>query len=409
MARKGTSTNRLFYENQYQREFTGRVLELREARPGIVGVVLDRTCFYPTSGGQPCDRGWLSDAEVLEVTDDDGFVVHWVRGKPKGTEVVGKIDWARRFDHMQQHSGQHILSQAFLQVLCAETVSFHLGETIVTIDLNLPNIVREQLEAVEDLANQIVFDDRMIAARFVSADELAGLTLRKAPSVADDVRIVQVEGFDVSPCGGTHCQRTGEVGLIGLCGAERRGNETRVAFHCGRRALCDYRWRVNALSEMGRSLSVHEREVDGAVDRLSEELASSARELRRLRDEALTYKVHALMAAARQGPNGRIVLHVSDGDDASELRGMASSLVKSPGLVALLATAGASANLVFARSSDLDVNMAALLTAVCERYGGRGGGQPGFAQGGGFPGSQAVCALDTAYAMLTEQGRDSHA
>ncbi len=230
-------TQRLYCEDAYRVEFRATPLRTVVDRDGAAGIILDRTCFYPTSGGQPCDTGSLGSQRVLRVSEEGEDIVHWVDGVPVGEALHGCVDWARRFDHMQQHTGQHILSQAFLQTLDAQTVSFHLGEECATIDVALTVLEADEVDAVERLANEVVLSDRQVLARFVGTDELSALALRKEPTVHTDVRIVQVEGFDASPCGGTHVSRTGEIGPIAVRRWERRGQETRVEFLCGWRAL----------------------------------------------------------------------------------------------------------------------------------------------------------------------------
>jgi len=219
---------RLYYSDPYRTEFQARVIE-RTSVQAQPGVVLDCTCFYPTSGGQPHDEGTLNGVPVINVLErEDKAIVHVLAAELDADVVHGAIDWQRRFDHMQQHTGQHILSQAFLKMLNAETVGFHLGKEASTIDIDKAPLAAVQLDTVENLANEIVFADLPVKTYFVAEAELANLPLRKLPVVDMPIRIVEVEGFDYSPCGGTHCRRTGEVGLIKITRAERRGQDTRV-------------------------------------------------------------------------------------------------------------------------------------------------------------------------------------
>jgi len=393
-------TERLYYHDPYCTEFDATVRRTLPGEKGTTGVVLDRTCFYPTSGGQPCDHGMLNGLPVHDVAEDGYDVVHWLHGRLESSVVHGQIDWPRRFDHMQQHTGQHILSEAFLKVLDAQTVSFHLGEDACTIDLGRPILEAAETERVEDLANQVVFEDRPITARFVAPEELASLELRKAPSVKHDIRIVEVLGFDRSPCGGTHCARAGEVGSIAVRKWERRGQETRVEFVCGWRALHDLRWKTAAVNELALAFSVKDRELPAAVMHLVQEAEENRRELRRLKNEALWSEASRLLAAAGLWNGARVVVQAFPERDPQEVRVLALQLAQQERAVALLGVGGTQARLFFARSADVAADMAALLKRTCQAFGGSGGGQPHLAQGGGLPGDKLAAALEWADASL---------
>jgi alanyl-tRNA synthetase len=395
-------TKHLYYDDAYCTEFDAQVVSIVESNKGTVGIILDRTCFYPTSGGQPCDQGTLADLVVVDVTEDHGDIVHWIAGWLKEPNVHGRIDWSRRLDHMQQHTGQHILSQAFAELLNAQTVSFHLGAEVCTIDLDRPTLEAAEAERVEDRANEVVFADHPVITRFVAPEEIAGLALRKAPAVQMGVRIVEVEGFDRSPCGGTHCARTGQVGPIAIRKWERRGQETRVEFVCGWRALRDYRWKTAMVNELALAFSVKDRELATAVQRLMQEAADSRRELQRSRGGLLATEAATLLSTATEWQGMRIVRMAFAERDVAEVRKLASLLVAQPSTIALLGLSGEQARLIFARSTDASHDMAALLKKTCQALGGSGGGQPQLAQGGGFPGEQVNAALDRAYQTLTE-------
>lgn len=392
----------LYHLDAYRREFDASVIRSVQNASGVNGVILDQTAFYPTSGGQPNDLGTLNSVRVVDVTEEGHEVVHWLERALTETSVHGVIDWGRRFDHMQQHTGQHILSQAFLELFNAQTVSFHLGPETCTIDLDKLIVEPAALERAEDRANEIVMADRPIVARFVTAGEVPTLGLRKAPTVTRDIRIVDVEGFDRSPCGGTHCARSGEVGQIALRKAERRGAETRIEFLCGWRALRDQRWRARALNEMAVSFSVKDSEVAATVLRLTTEAAEQRRELQQLRSELLPREAERLLTQARTWAGRRVVVQAYTGRDVAELRRLASLLTSAAGVIALLGTDGQQARVVFARSSDAGVDMAGLISRTCKEFGGKGGGQADLAQGGGFPGERLTAALELAFRSLTE-------
>jgi alanyl-tRNA synthetase len=396
-------TIHLYYDDPYRTEFDAQIVRCVEGEEGGVGVILDRTCFYPTSGGQPCDQGTLDGQTVLDVTEDQGDIIHRIGGRLTGPGVHGCIDWPRRFDHMQQHTGQHILSQAFEQLLDAQTVSFHLGAELCTIDLNRPALEAAEAERVEDRANEIVFADRPVHTRFVAPEEIAALGLRKAPTVETDIRIVEVEGFDRSPCGGTHCGRTGQVGPIAIRRWERRRQEMRVEFVCGWRAVRDYRWKTSTVNELALAFSVKDRDMAAAARRLMQEAADNRRELQRSREELLATEAERLLATATVWLDIRIVRKAFAERDVPEARKLASLLVAQPRTIALLGIGGTGrqARLIFARSTDMPGDLAALLRRTCQAFAGSGGGQPHLAQGGGFPGEQVSAALDLAYDTLT--------
>lgn len=402
-------TQKLYYDDAYQQECQARVLERVTVGDGL-GLILDRTCFYPTSGGQPHDQGTLNGVPVSDVfeREDDGAVVHVVDGEveglglDEGETVHGQIDWERRFDHMQQHTGQHILSQAFLQLLDAETVGFHLGAEVSTIDVDKAPLEATQLDKVEELTNTVVFADRPVRTYFVDQDCIEDLALRKQPIVTGPIRIVEVEGFDFSPCGGTHVKAAGEVGSIVITKSERRGSETRVEFLCGGRALADHRRQRHIVSELANQFSVGDRELVEAVNRLVEEAKRHRKELHALKDQLLDYEAARLWAEAEERGSLRIVRAVLAEGDGETLKGLAQRLAKKEDCVALLGLKGDRVLLSFARSADLPYDMSVLLKGACQIIGGGGGGRPDMAQGGGPAADKLEEALEFALGALKE-------
>ncbi len=376
-------TERLYYADAYCIRFSARVTE-QLTWDGRPAVVLDRTAFYPTSGGQPADRGSLGGVAVMDVSArEDGAVVHVLeRPWPKGREEVeGEVDWPRRFDHMQQHTGQHVLSAAFEQVLDADTLSFHLGAEASTIDVNVPRLDLEAARSVESLANQVLWEDRLVGARFVGLEELAALSLRRQPIVDGPVRVVEVTGFDVNPCGGTHVAHTGEIGLVRISRLDYRGEETRVEFLCGSRALRDYRARSAVVDQLATRLTVGYWELDQAVERLQDEAKQLRGDLRRAREQLLKAEADELFEAAVPQGAYRIVRRIWEGRNPGELRALAQELIQRFEVGALLASVGERTHLCFACSEEVGLDMAALLREACAQLGGKGGGQPHLAQG----------------------------
>jgi alanyl-tRNA synthetase len=394
------STERLYYGDSYLREFTARVVGVRQAE-GKTEVVLDRTAFYPESGGQPMDMGSIAGLPVVGVVEREGEIVHQLQGQlDAGQEVEGKLQWDRRFDHMQQHSGQHILSQAFEQLLDARTVSFHMGAEISNIDLSISTLSPEQAEQVEELANRVVFEDRPVRVHMLEEADLASFNLRKGTDRTEDIRVVEVPGFDVIPCGGTHVRCTGEIGMIKLVRWERRSGNVRVEFLCGRRALLDYRMKNRAVVSLAAALSVRDREVPEVVERLLRDSGELRHQIGQLRNRLLDYRAEELSRLA--APVGSVLVVATQLDEASadDLKHLALRITEAPGRVALLAAEGEKTQLVFARSEDLTIDVGSLLRQVCAPLGGRGGGRSNLAQGGIPEHGKARQALDEAVELL---------
>ena len=383
-------TERLYYQDAYQTGFQARVVE-RVEQNGRLAVVLDRTCFYPASGGQPADRGALSGQPVADVyVREDGAVVHLVEGELWSDEVTGEIDWPRRFDHMQQHTGQHILSQAFIRTAGAGTASFHLGADSATIDLDNDRLQPQQVEAAELLANRIVWENRPVRANMVGVAEAEQLALRKLPEVHEGlVRLIDIDQFDLNACGGTHVAQTGEVGLIKIVRLERQRGNLRATFLCGGRALLDYRQKNSLVNRLSTTLTTGVDQVEASVGNLRDELQAARRQLRHQASQLLDYEAERLLAQTPPGDGLRIVRRAYTDRDPAELRALANLIAAAPGSVALLGTGGQRTQLVLARSDDAPGQMDQLLRQLLPMLGGAGGGgKATFAQGGG-PGGPA--------------------
>jgi len=387
------ATERLYYADSYQRVFEARVLAVRPHERGQA-VILDRTAFYPTSGGQPHDLGTLGDAAVLDVLDDEDVIVHVVDARVQGT-VRGEIDWTRRFDHMQQHTGQHILSQAALRTCGAQTRSVHFGAEGCTLDLDLADLTGEAAAQIEDLANTVVVEDRPVLVRMVEESALPALGLRRPARKRGEIRVIEVADFDRSACGGTHVRRTGEIGMIKIRGWERYKGGLRVEFLCGWRALRDYRWKSALVADLAASFTVAEREVGDAVARLGAALRERERAAGDLRDRLLAREAADYLDAATGSP--RIIAAVLD-------RPVDEALVLAGRIVATAEAAVAFASrgrLVVARSPSVAVDASAILRAALEPLGGRGGGRPEFAQGA-VPAEAMAQAVAAARAALEQ-------
>lgn len=401
-------TKRLYYDDSYLTRFTARVLE-RGTYEGHTSIVLDQTGFYPTSGGQPFDTGILAGARVVDVVvrDRDDAVLHILEGpwSDQPGEVVGEIDWKRRFDHMQQHTGQHILSQAFIHVADAATVAFHLGTESATIDLDGGHrLTPDSMEQAEELSNTIIWEDRPVTAQIFKPEELSELPLRKPPAVTGDVRLIQVADFDWSPCGGTHVARTGEIGSIKVVKWERRGTEMRVEFLCGRRALADYAQKNTMIHQVAAGLNVGYWELDQAVDRLVAETKELRAHLRRAGRSLATYRAQELRESGVNIHGVCLVVHNATEEPMTEIRELARQLVSEPRVIALLGSGSEKARFCFAHSGDLDIDMVPIAQEAAATLGSRGGGgSPDFAQAGGA--LENAQQLDSMLAWAADQVR----
>lgn len=373
--------NRLYYTDSMQRTFTSRVTRCDEA-DGHVRVVLESTAFYPTSGGQPFDTGTLGSASVIDVVDDDeSGVVHVVdRPLTVGETVEGVIDWSRRFDHMQQHTGQHILSAAFDRTYGVRTESFHLGTTSCTIDL-AREVTAAEIAQAERVASQVVWDDRSVTVRFATEQEAAALPLRKESLRSGTLRLVDVTDFDLSACGGTHVPRTGMVGMIAVAGCERFRGGSRIEFVCGGRALASYARLRDQVTTLVRQLTVAPAELAGAVERLHTENRAAQKTIRALQEELATHLAATLVASAEDVGEFRRVLVEQPGWDATALKALASALASHPGIVAVVTGSGTPAPFVVARAADVVFDAGACVKQITAALGGRGGGRPELAQG----------------------------
>jgi alanyl-tRNA synthetase len=378
------STERLYHADPFLLEFSGQVLA-HATWKGAPSVVLDRTAFYPESGGQMADRGELSGTSVTDVQADDAGVVHHLLDGGAlpaiGSSLVGVIDRRRRRIHMALHTGQHMLSRALADLAEAATVSARLGETSCTIDVDKDTLDERKVAAAEDLVNSVIDDDIAVRAFFPSPDELRALPLRRAPKVTDNIRVVAIGDFDVSPCGGTHCTRSAQVGLVRVLGLERYKGKARVTFSAGRRAREELWGEAVVLRDLGRSFTCGPRDVAVAVDRIRRELGEAREALGRARGRVAEAVAEGLAATARERPDHRAVGLL---DDASVelLRAVARRVTAHPEAVSFLAARapGGIAAMV-SRGSAATFDCGAFLKRVAAAAGGRGGGRPEHAEG----------------------------
>lgn len=388
------STERLYIQNSYVREFAAQVVG-RQVSGGRPVVALDRTAFYPSSGGQPNDRGTLNGMPVLDVNVEDGVVWHMLAAELPAEEVRGILDWSRRFDHMQQHTGQHILSQAFVVTCDAETVAFHMGADASTIDLGRADLGSDAFAAAEAAANAVIDAAYPVTAMFVTQDELAQLPLRKPPKVTEAIRVVQVAGFDWSACGGTHVANSSQVGLVKIAGVERRGAELRVTFLCGGRARADYTRLQTLASGLAMRFTCAQDEVAGAVERLTTEYKGIRKDLVDLEAQWVDATAAAWWGEATPKGEQRVIVRAID-VPVERAKKLAQALRVRSGAIVLLGIPGERPQLLFTRADDVPLNAGELLRTAAAAGGGRGGGRSDWAQGGVPSGEALDVALDAA-------------
>ncbi len=396
-------TERLYYTDCYLKEFSARVTRI-SADPRGARVYLDRTAFYPESGGQPSDRGTLGGIAVLDVIDEGDEVAHILTASPADETVLGNIDWERRFDHMQQHTGQHILSAAFEHLGGYKTVSFHLGTESATIDLDSDRVGTNQIAEAEDVANRVVFENRPVQVSFRPAAEAQHLDLRKPTFREGDIRLVEVTGFDLSACGGTHVSATGGVGIICIRKVERAKGLTRVEFVCGGRALRRARQDYSILSEAARLFSSGLENVPELITKQAQDLRDVGKSLQKLVEDLAELEAARLWQQAPEKAGVRVVQGVFESTEGKKAKLVAHAVAKQAGAIALIGVKGTPCGLFFSQTPGGKVNMSDVLKQTLARFGGKGGGTRDFAQGGGLPEDQLEAALSFAESLLPGSG-----
>ncbi|MBD3178712.1 MAG: hypothetical protein GF417_03420 [Candidatus Latescibacteria bacterium] len=381
---------RIYLLDPYCSEFSAMVTGSEQVSESQSMVYLDRTSFYPESGGQPSDTGTLSGRKVTEVRETDRGVGHLVEGSLSvGDKVEGVIDFKRRFDHMQQHTGQHILSRVFLDLAHLSTAGFHMGERASTIDLQGKAPSAEIIRQAELRANRLIYRNLPVNTSEVSREEFEGIGRRygyqprsEPPPAAGSIRLVEVEGVDINACCGTHTQRTGEIGIIKITGTERVRKNTRIEFLCGYRALADYLDKSRILSETASVFSTSHTGLVEMVEKVSAENIDLKKKVRSLKEEIASSRAQALDAGGEIAGHSMVNRELKDVEPA--LLGKMAGEMREDGVeIILLGVGGDKPALVFACSPGLDLDMSEILKEAAEVMGARGGGSGDFARGGG--------------------------
>ena len=392
-------TKRLYLEDPYQIEFEAHVVEkvIWEKKPALV---LDQTCFYPESGGQPCDKGVINGIEIIKVLEDEARIIHLLAGGISSDKVTGKVEWETRFDHMQQHSGQHILSQSFHELLGAETLAFHLGEAFSTLEMDLRKISEEEIENIEERANEIVYENREIKCYFIPEEEIESVPLRRPPKKKGLIRVVEVSDFDFSACGGTHVRRSGEIGLIKILRLERIRNNIRFEFICGRRALEDYLRKSRIVRELSTRFTVNEGEILNTVEKLSSDLKSQRRGGKKLQEKIARYEAQEIIQEEKE----KIIKEVFVDKTPEEARFLVLNIIRKGDFVVLFGLKGEErGHLILACSDSINIDLREIVPIVSPLIKGKGGGRPSLVEVAGEEKENLEQALEKAFEFIKKK------
>lgn len=371
--------NLLYYVDPMQKEFTATVVKtgMEEDRAYIV---LDNTVFYPTGGGQPHDTGWINALEIIDVEKVEGEIRHYTYGDVSTISgaISAKLNWTRRFDHMQQHTGQHILTAAFVELFNLPTVSFHLGADVVTIDLDIADVTEQQLQDAEDRANDIILENRSIETKWVTAEQLANYNLRKDVKVDEDIRLVIIPDYDYNGCGGIHPTSTGQVGLLKILTTEKMKQQIRIHFVCGNRVRKQLAMRKQVLTDVARQLSVPEENAADALRKFALTAKTTEKSLTEAQDALLVFEAKAL---SRE----RLAAAAFENRSIQQLQKLARFITQeNPAAIALLvAENDDKLQFVAARGGEQTLSMKDISAKVLPLINGKGGGNDALVQGGG--------------------------
>ncbi|MEI5907446.1 DHHA1 domain-containing protein [Bacillus spongiae] len=396
-------TIKRYYQDAYMNVFQTEIQNQQQDENGAWYVVLEETAFYPTGGGQPHDTGTLHNRNVINVEEVNGEIRHYIEEPIEdiSTVVEGRVNWDRRFDHMQQHAGQHILSAAFIEALSYETISFHLGKEILTIDLDVSNITETDALKAEALANQVIQEGRLIETKWITEAELSDYPLRKQPSVTGEIRLVLIPDFDYNGCGGTHPRSTSEVGAIKILDWEKHKGHIRLQFVCGNRVLKQLHQKHGLLKELTGMLQAPEESMVLTIERLQAKQKEQEKAIEELKEGLLIYEAEELLKEAK-AHEGRTFIKASFVDrPIRELQKIAQHITsrRNETVVLLVVQNDEKLQFVAAKGSSPRVNLRTVAQNVFPLINGRGGGKESFVQGGG----EALISKEELLESLTNQ------
>lgn len=387
-------TKKLYYTDSYKTNFTEKIVNKTKYFDKFA-VVLEETYFYPTTGGQEHDIGTINGVDVIDVVEYNDQILHLTQKEISGDIAECNINWKRRFDFMQQHTGQHILSESIFKVAGYNTISSHLGEESSTIDLNCNNISQKEIAEFEVYANNIIYQNLDVKIHFISDTEVDKYPLRKPPKFTGLLRIIEIDGYDFSACGGTHVKKTGEVGLIKIVKSEKiKGNATRLEFLCGQRALNDYQWKHFLFADISYTLSSSEKEIPEKVRKLINENKLLNKQIDIYKEQILQIEAEELINDAIIEKDTKIIKKVFHNRDFSDLKIIAQKIISNEGYIVLLGNINSNSNILFARSADVSINMVQLFNSISGMIDAKGGGKPDFVQAGLKNSNNLVDALN---------------
>ena len=364
-------TERIYYDDSFKQEFIADVIDYFVENDKY-HIRLNKTAFYPEGGGQPADKGCIGESNISHVYELNGKIFHVGDKLPAEKSGLNcKIDWERRFDLMQQHSGQHLLSAVTKDLYQAETVGFHLGESSLTIDTDI-KLSQEEMEMIETKCNQFIYENRDISIEYPGGDK-------------DDTRIVKIKGLDRNPCGGTHLKSTGQIGIISIIDSENYKGGTRLHFLCGLRAVKDYRFKNKMTAVLRDRLSVSDKKISVEINRLQEELNEKSEFIDNLKSQLLNYHEAELIKEEEEIKHYKLIMNSFDNLEFTEVRELSSQLISVEGRIVVFGQQdGETTRMILARSEDISMlNLNPVIQEVMPLLDGNGGGQPGFVQGGG--------------------------
>lgn len=380
-------TEKLFWKDAYETEFTAAIVDQFPLEAGHA-VVLDRTCFYATSGGQPNDLGTLNMVPVTDVRFDGERLLHVLSKPLEGASAAGVINWSRRFDHMQQHSGQHVLSAAFFKLFHAETSSFHLGEDYCSIELSRPDLKENQIREAEELANQVIFSATPVTTFFVDPQDAKAIPLRKQSDLAESLRIIQMGDFDLSPCSGTHVRNAAEIGVIFIRDVERVAQKLKVSFLCGNRVRKQYAKDVVVLKALSKTLTTSVELIPESVDKLLAQAKEYRKEAQRVHETKLKAEAMQLLLNAEDWHGNHLMVTIKD-RPYDELRYLAQRLSEQRDVVGVFVSSS-DRRAVFFKNRDVAADLKGMFQEFLAKTSAKGGGPPHFMEAGNLQGMEGL-------------------
>ena len=376
-------TEKLYYNDSKTLEFQSEIIEVNNSNKGFE-VILDKTYFYPTSGGQSFDTGTINGIKVTDVFEHDNRIVHVLESEINKGIAQAKIDYKRRLQNMQHHTGQHLLSQAFIQILKTPTVSIHLGDDICNIEIVKKELSQEEVNQVEDLANDIIYQNKKINIHYADESEISEINLRRPPKKKGNngIRIIEIEGFDMSACGGTHANSTGDLGIIKILGWEKYKGNIKVEFICGLRALHDYRFKNIAIKNISSKFSAKDKQIEEIIYKSINDSKENLKEISALKKELALYKAKETVKEAEIFKDYKIVFKFFNNTDINSLKLIANEITEMDNVIALLVSDYQDKNnFIFCCDSKLKINMNKYLLELLKELDGKGGGKPNLSQG----------------------------